>query len=330
MGGVFTQFFPPKPTFTERDVPDLSGKVYIVTGSNTGIGYGLAGLLYARNASVYIAARSQEKANAAIEKLKAASRSSTGSLTYMHLDLSDLSTIQASVNFFLARESKLHVLFNNAGVMNVAAGQEKAKTRQGHEIHMGVNCLGPFLLTMLLTPVLSATAKTEPAGCSAVRVVWVSSTIDVAGKRDVGLELDNLDYEKRPVLAMNRYGYSKVGNYFQGVEYARRVGRSAGVVSVAVNPGNLCSELYREHGTAFTLFTKLITYPPINGSYTLLYAGLSPDVTLEKSGNFIIPFGRIKAPRKDLEMAAKPESEGGNGTGPKFWEWCEAQVKPYL
>ncbi|KAI5865337.1 hypothetical protein GGS23DRAFT_603929 [Durotheca rogersii] len=323
---VLTQFYPPKAAFTEQDVPDLSGKVYIVTGSNTGIGKGLAGILYSRNAKVYVAARSEQRAEAAIAELKAASPSSTGSLTFLHLDLADLSGIKASVDAFLAREKKLHVLFDNAGVMNVASGQEDARTPQGHEIHIGVNCLGTFLFTKLLTPVLTATAAAEPAG--SVRVVWLSSTIDVAAEKNVGFDLGNLDY-RVPKPAMIRYGYSKVGNYYQGVEYARRV-RDAGIVSVVANPGNLASDLYREHGTAFKFVTKLITHPPINGSYTMLYAGLSPEVTLENTGSFIIPFGRIHPPRKDLELAAKPVSEGGNGTGPKFWEWCEEQVKAFV
>ncbi|KAH8651358.1 hypothetical protein BX600DRAFT_483765 [Xylariales sp. PMI_506] len=324
--GIFTQLYPPKAGFTENEVADLNGKVYIVTGSNTGIGKGLAGLLYSRNASVYVAARSQEKADDAIRELKAAYPTSAGSLTFMHLDLADLSKIQTSVDFFLGREKTLDVLFNNAGTMNVAAGQERAKTPQGYEVHMGVNCLGTFLFTKLLTPVLRETAKAATPG--SVRVVWLSSTIDLAAERNVGFDMNNLDY-KTQKPAMIRYGYSKVGNYYQAVEYARQV-KDSGIISVAVNPGNLASDLYREHGAAFKLVTKLITHAPINGSYTMLYAGFSPEISLQNTGSFIIPFGRIQAPRHDLELAAKSEAEGGNGTGPKFWQWCEDQVKPYV
>jgi NAD(P)-dependent dehydrogenase (short-subunit alcohol dehydrogenase family) len=200
----------------------------------------------------------------------------------MPLDLADLSKIKQSVDFFLARERKLHVLFNNAGVMKVAPGEENAKTVQGHEIHMGTNCLGTFLFTKLLTPILSDAAKTAAPG--QVRVVWLSSTIDIPAEKKTGLDLNNLDF-KSPKPAMNRYGFSKVGNYFQAVEYARRT-KDVGIVSLALNPGNLRSNLYSEHGALTRAALNLITYPPINGSYALLYAGLSSDITPQATGSF--------------------------------------------
>ncbi|KAK4121549.1 NAD(P)-binding protein, partial [Parathielavia appendiculata] len=327
---IFTQFFPPKSGFTEKDAPDLGGKVYIITSSNTGIGKALAGLLYSRNATVHVATRSEEKANAAINELCAASLSSTGSLTFLHFDLADLGGIKSSVDFFLACETKLHVLLNNAAVMNVAPGQEKATTAQAYEVHMGVNCLGLSLVTKLLNPVLKATAARPKSAPGSVRAVWASTTVDLAGEKDVGFNLNNLDYKKKDKPAIVRYGYSEVGNYFQGVEYSRRVGKEAGVASVVANPSDLASDLYGQHGAGFRLFLRLNTYPVINGSYTMLYAGLSPDITLDKSGCFVIPFGRIRSPRNDLKMAAKTEDGGGNGTGPRFYEWYEAQVKPYI
>jgi NAD(P)-dependent dehydrogenase (short-subunit alcohol dehydrogenase family) len=215
-------------------------------------------------------------------EFKGASPRSKGSLTFLPLDLADLSKIKQSADFFLARERKLNVLWNNAGIMKVAPGEENAKTAQGHEIHMGTNCLGAFLFTKLLTPILSETAKTAPAG--QVRVIWVSSTIDLAADKNTGFDVNNLDY-KTPRPAMNRYGYSKVGNYFQAVEYARQT-ENTGIVSLAANPGNLRSDLYREHGGLTKVALNLITHAPINGSYTLLYAGLSPEITAKSTGSF--------------------------------------------
>ncbi|ROV94492.1 hypothetical protein VSDG_05897 [Cytospora chrysosperma] len=86
--------------------------------------------------------------------------------------LADLSTIKQTVQRFLALESKLHILFNNAGVLSGA--KEMAVTPQGYELHTGVNGLGTFLLSQLLTPILIATAKSEPP--STVRSVWTASS----------------------------------------------------------------------------------------------------------------------------------------------------------
>ncbi len=192
----------------------LLNQVYIVTGSNTGVGKELAKILYAKNAKVYIAARSQEKAETAMEEIRKASPASNGSLTFLRLDLADLTTIKGSADTFLAAEKKLHVLFNNAGVMMPVS--EVLKTPQGHEIHLGVNNLGTFMFTKLLTPILVATAKTEPP--STVRVVWVSSSgAEMIGEKKVGINMDNLDYHDKK-YPMYRYAISKVGNYFHGAE----------------------------------------------------------------------------------------------------------------
>lgn len=98
-------------------------------------------------------------------------------------------------------------------------------------------------------------------------------------------------------------------------------------VEQALNPGNLRSDLARSAGSAFGLFHHLISYPKINGAYTELYACFSPDV---KSGDWIIPFGRVGTIKDSLKDGAKDESEGGKGTASRFWEWQEEQVKQYL
>jgi retinol dehydrogenase-12 len=74
----------------------------------------------------------------------------------------------------------------------------------------------------------------------------------------------------------------------------------------------------------------LLLHTPIHGAYTELFAGLSPEVTLEKTGSWIVPWGRFANIRKDLLLATKSEDEGGTGNGLKFWEWTEEQVKPYV
>ena len=258
-------------------------QVYIVTGSNTGVGKEVAQLLYSKNARVYIAARSEDKANQAIADIKKARPHSGGSLVFQHLDLSDLSTIKTSAQQFTSQESKLHVLFNNAGVqaLNTKAPN---KTAQGHEIHLGVNVIGTFLFTRLLTPTLVATAKTEPS--NTVRVVWVSSLgTEMVGEKSHGISLNYLNYW--PALKpLERYGISKAGNWLHGVEFAKRF-QADGVISIPCNPGHLSSDLYRDSGTIFkTVLNAFITHPPINGAYTEIFAGLSPAIKMKDTGEW--------------------------------------------
>ncbi|KAI8631156.1 hypothetical protein F5Y19DRAFT_473555 [Xylariaceae sp. FL1651] len=320
-----SQIYPPKPGFTEKDLPQLHGKVYLITGANTGLGKELARMLYSKNAKVYIAARSEAKGLQAIEAIKEAEPNSSGELAFIRLDLADLRTVKASAQEFLKRETKLHVLFNNAGVMKPATG---AKSAQGYELQLGVNNVGTFMFTKLLTPVLAATAKTEAAGT--VRVVWVSSS---AGEAPLapkgGVPMDNLDYHN-DMGWFPKYCISKAGNFLQGAEYARRY-KADGILSISLNPGNLDSELWRNQPYVVAKFLKwFVLYAPINGAYTELFAGLSPEVTMEKSGGWVVPFGRFMRPRKDLGEATKTEAEGGSGIARKFWEWNEEQVRSYL
>ncbi|CAH0027954.1 unnamed protein product [Clonostachys rhizophaga] len=318
----FSQFFPPKPTFTEANILDLKDKVYLVTGANTGVGKDVARILYSKNAKVWIAARSEEKTNKAIEEIKKSSPDSKGSLSFHHLDLADLNSVKKSAEQFIASESKLHVLFSNAGVQSPDAD---GKTAQGHEIHVGVNCLGTFLFTKLLTPLLANTAKAADPGT--VRVVWVSSFVDLVADKRTGLPLDKMDFLKIG-SPLDRYAYSKVGNYLHAVEYARRH-KEDGIICVPLNPGNLASDLYRDQAGIFKFFVGLIVHPVINGAYTELFAGLTPKISLQNTGAWVIPFARLSAIRKDLEDVLKTEEQGGTDAARKWWTWSEEQVKPY-
>jgi len=297
-------------------------QVFIVTGSSTGVGKELAQILYSRNGKVYVAARSEDNAKKAISDLKSKFPKSTGELEYLRLDLGDLATIKKSAEEFLAKETRLDVLWNNAGVMVPPQG---SKTKQGYELQLGTNCLGPFLFTQLLTPILVETAKTAPTG--SVRVVWLGSSI-VQGSPKDGVDMSNLDY-KKDQNAWTKYAVSKAGDYYYGTEYAKRH-KADGILSVSLNPGNLKTDLQRHvPGWQYILF-KWILHPPIFGAYTELFAGLSPEITAEKSGSWIQPWGRIFPIRKDIEAGSKSGAEGGTGVAEKFWAWTEEQVKPYV
>lgn len=269
-------------------------------------------------------ARSESKAEEAIQFIKNTVPNSSGSLIFLPLDLADLASIKASAERFLAAESRLHVLFNNAGHQGPEGAIER--TTLGYEKHLGVNCLGPFLFTKLLTPVLVATENDPATPPNTVRVIFLSScAAELFCEKNTGFDLANLDYHvDKP--SKYRYGISKLGDWAYAVELSKRF---KGLIGVPINPGNLQTELFRHQSSLFNLLTRPFNYPPINGAYAELWGGLSPDVTVDKAGSYVVPFGRFYPIRDDLMAATKTEAEGGNGATGKFWEWSEEQVSKY-
>lgn len=199
-------------------------KVFIVTGGASGLGFELVNILFARNGKVYLAGRSEEKAVAAIKTIKSSHPNSTGEIIFLHLDLNDLSTIRKSADEFLGKETRLDVLFNNAGVMVPPQG---SKTTQGHELQLGTNNLAPFLFTRFLIPIMANTASTAPK--DSVRVVWVSSSAAPAAPNPA-VDFDNMDYHKEEGL-WTKYSRSKAGLVIYGAELARRT-KGKGIISV--------------------------------------------------------------------------------------------------
>lgn len=323
-----SQIFPPNPTFGEADIVPQNGRVFLVTGGASGIGFELAKTLYQKGARVYIAGRSKENAEQAIQSIKSAvSSSDDGSLNFLHVDLADLSSVKAAADAFKASESSLDILWNNAGVSQPPAG---SVSKQGIELQFATNCLGPFLLTELLLPMMEATAaRTAPAS---VRVVWTSSQImelDAPAEAIVLSELDN-----PPKNTTRTYVNSKTGNFLLAAELARRqAARPSGstpVVSVSLNPGAASTNLFR-HTPSLKYLAWPLMHSPKRAALTQLYAGLSADISLEKNGCYVVPWGRI-APhvRKDLVDAARPKDEdGGTGKAAEFWDFCSQKVAAY-
>jgi NAD(P)-dependent dehydrogenase (short-subunit alcohol dehydrogenase family) len=225
MSSTLSSIKPHKPTFKENTLPHLFSKVFIVTGGSSGVGRELANILYQRNGTVYIAARSEAKTTAVIQNIKNNHPTSRGKLAYISLKLDDLATIKSSADDFLSKEARLDVLFNNAGVMIPPQG---SKTVQGYELQLGVNCLGPWLFTHFLRGVLATTAKTAPK--ASVRVVWVSSDAVGFAPKTSPIDFDNMDYHKEETAWM-KYGRSKCGMVLHGKEFARRTA-SDGIISV--------------------------------------------------------------------------------------------------
>jgi len=123
-----SQFFPPAPKFTDANLPSLQGKVFIVTGAASGVGFELAKILYLAGGTVYIAARSTARCEGAIEKIVSETGASKGEkkgkLGSLVVDLADLRTVKSGVESFLKKESRLDVLMHNAAVMTPPAGSK--------------------------------------------------------------------------------------------------------------------------------------------------------------------------------------------------------------
>lgn len=231
---LLSQSFPSKSNFHVNDIPDLTGKVMIVTGANTGIGKETAKVLLTHNAKVYVASRSQEKAEVAIKDLK----DSTGKeALFLKLDLADLKSVKASAEEYLSKETTLDVLFNSAGVM---FPPKDWLTTDGYDLQFGTNVLGHFYFTKLLLPTLIATAKSAPDGKA--RVITTSSSAHFFKGLTFSTFKDSPARKK--LSTTDLYGQSKTGNIVQAFELARRYG-SEGIVSIPLNPGNIKTDLAR-------------------------------------------------------------------------------------
>ncbi|VDC03826.1 unnamed protein product [Peniophora sp. CBMAI 1063] len=304
---VLSQMFPGKPKWSVDEISDLSGKVMLVTGGNTGIGRETVKVLLQHNAKVYLAARNQAKATAAIEELE---RETSKTAVFLKLDLSDLTSIRAAADEFMNKEPLLHVLFNSAGVMACPLDQY---TAQGFDMQIGTNVIGHFFLTQCLLPALRA-VKTQ-TGQKARVVTTSSSSQYVVSKFNYDLARDGPARKKSSSLDV--YNVSKLGNVIFANELARRHGDS--IVSSSVNPGNLKTDLQRHLNGVQAKIINSLLYPAPWGALSQLYAGTMPEGD-KLNGKFLIPWARVGGTNK----ATLDEKEGK-----KFWSWLEEQTAAY-
>lgn len=319
MGTTWSQFFPPAPSLTEANLPSQKGRVFIVTGGYSGVGLELCTILYRAGGKVYVAGRSEEKALDAIAQIRASEPSSDGNLVFLALHLDDLASIKPAVEAYTAAESRLDVLFNNAGVSNPPCGSVSA---QGHELQFATNCLGPYLLTQLLLPTLRRTAESETP--ASVRVIWTASiVVDISAPKN-GVNLEEILREN--TNPQRNYENSKVGNWFLAHALDAQE-RPSGILSVVVNPGNLKSRLTRHMSPLVPLLVAPLLFHARMGAYTELWAGLSNELTLSDGGKYILPWGRLHPnPREDLLQAMKRKEDGGTGGAALFVKYCEDQI----
>ncbi|KAL6921217.1 hypothetical protein FSST1_005243 [Fusarium sambucinum] len=324
------QWFPPKPRFTEQDVPAQNGRVFIVTGGNAGIGYELVKMLYGTGATIYMTSRSIDRAESAIKTITSLNPppSNPGTIKPLCLDLNDLNSVTNAAETFTQQESRLDVLWNNAGTGGTAV-EIGAKTKQGLEPMVGMHCVAALLFTQLLIPQLRAAAASSARKSS--RVVWTSSFLAEAVTPTNGIDFDFLKDGSSD--RVQNYGVSKMGNWMLSREMTNRYAED-GIISITQNPGNLKAGAYAGTPAVAMFLMKAFLHDPKLGAYTELYSGLSPDITSENNGCYVIPWGRIRSdddcPRRDIIRAMTPQSAGGLGYTGKFWDWCERQWQPFV
>lgn len=242
--------------WSAENIPDQKGKVVIVTGSSSGIGYEAARVIANKGAEVIIAVRSLDKGEAAAQKIR--SQYKDADVKVMKLDLADLSSVKTFAEEFRSKYSRLDRLINNAGVMI----PPYSRTKDGFELQFGTNHLGHFALTGQLSEILAATPDS--------RVVNVASGAHKFGK----IDFDDLTWEKRGYTAWRAYGMSKIANLYFTYELNRRL-KAAGIgtIATAAHPGYTATELQRTMPLAFlgnTLLAQGIsmgTLPTLRAAY---------------------------------------------------------------
>ena len=130
MAPPFDQIFPPSPTFTVQHAGDQGGRVFLITGSTSGVGLELAKMLYGLNGTVYITARSPETIKEAIKIIKTQVRTKIGRVEALAVDLANLASIEKSAREFLSKEDRLDVLVHNAGLMMPPTGSKTKLVRR--------------------------------------------------------------------------------------------------------------------------------------------------------------------------------------------------------
>lgn len=295
-------------SWSVADLPSLKGRRAIVTGSNSGIGYEAALALAGAGAETIVAARSQEKGEAAVARITAAHPQATA--RFEALDLASLASIAAFAERIAAGDG-LDILVNNAGVM---ALPQRETTEDGFERQIGVNFLGHFALTAHLLPLLRAT--------EGARVVQLSS---LAHKRRGGIDFDNLQGE-RAYDAWQSYSFSKLAMLIFALELDRR-SRAAGwgLISNAAHPGWAASELI-DNGMGgglrvglVKLIWPLLAQSGAAGALPTLYAAVAPEAV---GGGYYGPQGKgeRKGPPGPARMSAEARDEGA---ARRLWEEAE-------
>ncbi|KAJ7489220.1 NAD(P)-binding protein [Mycena latifolia] len=289
-------YFCGRPTWTERDIPDLCGQVVIVTGGNSGLGKETVRALLQHNAKVYLACRSRAKAEAAISELYEI----TGrEALFLAIDLADLSSINAGAKEFLSAQQ---ILKMRRGIMVPPVDRV---TSDGYDLTFGTNATSTSRNSssphFFLQP-----RQTQPPGASSTSPLAVPNYATFTDGP-----------ARRSMHPVDLYSQSKWANAVFSAELARRYG-DEGIISTAINPGNLRTNLSRDAFGIAYLGTKMLMIWPVQwGVIGQLWAGTSPEGAL-LNGQYIAPWGRIVRARDDVN---DPKC------GEELWTWLEKQLQ---
>lgn len=243
-------------------IPDQTGKTAIITGGNTGLGYQISLELAKKGATIVIACRTKSKGLKAIENIEKTLNIAINA-TIIPLDLTDFDSIRSFANIFMEQHSRLDLLINNAGVVNL---KHKATTKDGLEMHIATNHFGHFALTGLLYPLIKNTPN--------ARVVTMSS----GGHQYGDINFQDLHWEKRPYHRVKSYGDSKLANLLFVRSLQEKFDTDhINAISVAAHPGLSATERQQTIGIGGWL-TKILAQPVWMGALPALKAATSPDV----------------------------------------------------
>lgn len=282
--------------WTYDHIPDQHGRLALVTGGNSGIGYEAALALAGRGAQVLLAVRSAQRGQEAAARIRRTHPQAA--VEVVELDLASLASVRRLAESLLQRRAGLDLLINNAGVMALPY----RRTADGFEMQFGTNHLGHFALAGLLLPALLATPG--------ARVVNVSSMMHMRGR----IDFDNLD-GARGYQRYAAYGQSKLANLLFTYELQRRLAAAdAGVLSVACHPGYAATNLQvagpRMEGQRLAerlseLANRIFAQSAAMGALPTLYAAVAPDL---RGGEYVGPSGALNMRGYPAVQRSSPRS----------------------
>ena len=295
----------PDDVWTADDIPDLTGKVILVTGANNGIGYEAAKEFTRKGAQTILACRNMNKAQTALAKIQ--TEIPNALVEVMSLDLSSLQSVREFAEAFKAKYDRLNVLVNNAGIMMVPYGF----TQDGFERQFGINHLGHFALTGLLLDLILATPE--------ARVVNVSSLAHRGGKMD----FDNLMFEGgQGYERQAAYGRSKLANLLFTYELQRKFEEhGVDAITVAAHPGVSNTNL-ADHMPGVKILKPLfggILQSAAMGALPIIRAAVDPDAT---GGQYYGPDGKNERGGFPVVVSSS-EASHNQADAQKLWEMSD-------
>lgn len=253
----------------QENIPTLDNKTYLVTGTNSGLGFHIAESLAFRGATVYLGGKREDAVDKAILSIK--SEIENAKLHKVIFNLADLEDVQRTAQRLLEQNIILDGLINNAGVLGVPY----TKSKQGHELHFAVNHLGHFLLSQKLIPLLEK---------SAGRVVNMSSYGYLNAKGDL-----NPDPKREEYMRMQRYFESKLYNVLFALKFNKQSEQThSEVKAYLAHPGLSATTLFPTMktvpmaGTIGKFFLNILGQNAAMGALGAVYAATSPTAKINK------------------------------------------------